>query len=171
MLQGEILKEKGGEMVIGILADTHDNMPAIEEAVSFFNENFVSLIFHAGDIVSPFTARAFQKLNGKMITIFGNNDGDKIYLKKTFSPFAEIHNDPYLGEIGGKKIAMTHKPEIVDTLSLKYDIVIYGHTHESDIRKEDSLIINPGECCGYLTGEKSIAILFPHKMDVKLIYL
>ncbi|KAA0003682.1 MAG: metallophosphoesterase [Thermoplasmata archaeon] len=158
-------------MVIGVLADTHDNMPAIEEAVSFFNENNVSLVLHAGDIISPFTARAFQKLNGKMIAIFGNNDGDKLYLKTLFSPFAEIYDDPYVGEIEGKKIAMTHKPEIVDALSLKYDIVIYGHTHENEIRKEDTIIINPGECCGYLTGKRSIVLFFPQKMDAQLIYI
>jgi len=171
MLQGEILKKKGEEMMVGVISDTHDNMPAIEKAVNFFNENHASIIFHAGDIVSPFTARVFQELEGKMIVIFGNNDGDRLYLKKLFSPFAEIHNDPYIGEIDGKKIAMTHKPEIVDALSLKYDIVIYGHTHEIEIKKEDSLVINPGECCGYLTGKKSIALLFPQKMDAQIIYL
>ncbi len=171
MLQREIVKEIGEETAIGILSDTHDNMPVIEKAVSYFNENNISLILHAGDIVSPFTARAFQKLKGKMIAIFGNNDGDKIYLKKVFSSFAELHNDPYVGNIDGKKFAMTHTPEIVDVLSLKYDIVIYGHTHESEIKKEDSMVINPGECCGYLTGKKSIALLFPQKMDARIIYL
>jgi putative phosphoesterase len=49
--------------------------------------------------------------------------------------------------------------------------VIYGHTHEIEIKKEDSIIINPGECCGYLTGKKSIAILNLQKMDAHIIYL
>lgn len=171
MLEGEIFKEIRDETLIGIISDTHDNMPVITEAVSYFNENNVSVVLHAGDIVSPFTARAFQQLEGKMIAIFGNNDGDKLFLKKTFSSFAEIYNDPHMLKIDGKKIALTHKPEIVDALSQKYDIVIYGHTHETEIKKDDSLVINPGECCGYLTGKKSIVTLNLQKMDAHIIYL
>ncbi|HDN96134.1 MAG TPA: hypothetical protein ENG71_03620, partial [Thermoplasmatales archaeon] len=64
---------------------------------------------------------------------------------------------------------VTHEPSIVDALATKYDIVIYGHTHEKDLRVGKSLIINPGECCGYLTGKRSIAILYPDEMKAKFI--
>ncbi|MEA2054532.1 MAG: metallophosphoesterase [Candidatus Thermoplasmatota archaeon] len=163
------MQKKNAE-VIGIISDTHDNMPAIEKAVMFFNENDVDIVLHAGDIISPFTALAFKNLKSPFIGIFGNNDGDKVHLREffSFSKIGEIHDDPYISKIGGKNIAITHKPEIVDSFALKYDIVIYGHTHEKDLRRNKALVLNPGECCGYLTGKKSVALLYPAKMDAKI---
>ena len=153
---------------IGVISDSHDNMDAIRKAVKFFNENDVSMVIHAGDIVSPFTADEFKNLKSKMHLIYGNNDGDKLYLKERFKDIGEFHLDPYSFEINGKKIVVTHIPSIVDALAEKYDIVIYGHTHEKDLRKGKSLILNPGESCGYLTGIKSVALLYPEKMEAKI---
>jgi len=158
-------------MHIGIISDSHDNMPAIEKAVKFFNEKGVDIVMHAGDIVSPFTARAFGKLESSFIAIFGNNDGDKVHLKQFFSGIGEIHEDPYLGKINGMSIAMTHKPEIVRSLASQHDVVIYGHTHEVDVRVENALIVNPGECCGYLTGKSTVALLYTKNMNAEIVEL
>ncbi len=49
--------QKENAEIVGVLSDSHDNMPAIERAVDFFNENNVDMVMHAGDIISPFTAR------------------------------------------------------------------------------------------------------------------
>jgi putative phosphoesterase len=154
---------------IGIISDTHDNIYAIKEAVKIFNEEEVNFVIHAGDIISPFTANIFKELNCKIFLIYGNNDGEKLFLKEKFSSIGSINNDPFEINLKKKKAIVTHKPEIVNALSLAYDIVIYGHTHEVDKRRENALIINPGECCGYLTGKKSIAILYPDIMDAKFI--
>jgi len=171
MMQSFRLDERTSreDATIGILADTHDNMPAIEKAVDVFNEREVDMVLHAGDIVSPFTADAFSKLHCDMILIYGNNDGDKPYLPERFRNIGVFHTDPYIEEIYGARIAMTHHPEIVDALATKYDVVIYGHTHEREIKREDALIINPGECCGYLTGVKSVALLHLGKMEAELV--
>jgi len=172
MIQQEaFIEREAGSNLIGIISDSHDNMDAIKRAVDVFNSRNAMLIFHAGDVVSPFTADVFSKLKGEMILIYGNNDGDKLYLKKKFDGIGTFHNDPYIGEINGKSIAMTHKPEIVDALSLKYDIVIYGQTHEIDVRKEECLIVNPGECCGYLTERRTVAIIDLNKMEAEIIEL
>ena len=172
MIQQEFFmsKEKNNN-IIGVISDSHDRIDTIKRAVEVFNEYNASLIFHAGDIVSPFTADVFSNLKGKMIMIYGNNDGDKLYLKERFAGIGSFHNDPYIGKINGKSVALTHHPEIVDALSLKYDIVIYGHTHEIDVRKEDCLVVNPGECCGYLTGKATIAIIDMNKMEAEIIEL
>lgn len=172
MMQKMLLNEKvKGEVKIGVISDTHDNMEAIRKAVEFFNSNDVELVMHAGDVVSPFTADAFKELNCDMILIYGNNDGDKLYLKERFRNIGTFHLDPYIAEIAGAKIAMTHKPEIVDALAMKYDIVIYGHTHEREMRNENALIVNPGECCGYLTGIKSVAIINVKEREAKIFEL
>ncbi len=155
--------------LIGIISDSHDNMPAIEKAVEIFNEKGVEIVMHAGDIVSPFTARAFGKLKCPLIAIFGNNDGDKVHLKQFFADIGEMHEDPYLGEMDGRSIAMTHKPEIVDSLASRHEVVIYGHTHEVDVKRGDALIINPGECCGYLTGKSTVALLDTENMNAEIV--
>lgn len=172
MIQQEVfMKREASNNIIGVISDSHDNMDAIRKAVDVFNEHHASLIFHAGDIISPFTADVFSGLKGKMVLIYGNNDGDRLYLREKFYGIGEFRRDPYIDVINGKSIAMTHKPEIVDALSLKYDVVIYGHTHEVDIRKEDCLVINPGECCGYLTGKKTVGIINLNKMEAEIVEL
>ena len=44
--------------------------------------------------------------------------------------------------------------------SKRYDIVVRGHTHKPEIKKVGkTLVINPGEACGYLSGKRTIALL------------
>ncbi|MHC1635050.1 MAG: metallophosphoesterase [Candidatus Methanospirareceae archaeon] len=160
-------------MKVGIIADTHDNMDAIREAVDVLNNEGVEKTIHAGDFVSPFTARAFKELKGGIIGVFGNNDGDKLLLKERYKGIGEIYEDPYEFEIGSKRIIVTHKPMIARSIALTkvYDIVIYGHTHEAEIEKKEggALIINPGECCGWLTGKRTVAILDLEKEEARII--
>ena len=72
-------------MLIGIMADTHDNLPMVERAIRRQNEAKVELALHAGDHVSPFVIPLFKELKAKLIGVFGNNDGDHELLKKRFS--------------------------------------------------------------------------------------
>jgi predicted phosphodiesterase len=51
------------------------------------------------------------------------------------------------------------------------DVIIYGHTHEVDIRIGPPLVINPGEAGGWLKGKSTIAILDTKTMEVELIEL
>ncbi len=41
-------------MLIGVVSDTHDNLPLVEKAVKRLNEEKVNLVLHAGDYVAPF---------------------------------------------------------------------------------------------------------------------
>ena len=69
---------------------------------------------------------------------------------------------------------MLHKEKLIDALaeSQKYDVIIYGHTHRTDLRKiKKTLIINPGECGGWLTGESTIALLDLETLEAKVINL
>ena len=51
------------------------------------------------------------------------------------------------------------------------DVIIYGHTHEADIRKGHPLVINPGESGGWLKGKSTIAILDTEVMETALVNL
>jgi putative phosphoesterase len=151
-------------MLIGIIADTHDDHRNVLRAIEIFNERRVKYVLHAGDIVSPFAAKAFAELkDAKFIAVFGNNEGEKLFLKSTIEGFGgEIHEYCYKGEIGSRKIYMTHTHHNIEEIakSQMYDLVIYGHTHEQDIRQVGrTLIINPGESTDWITGEAHLVIL------------
>jgi len=161
-------------MKIGIISDTHDNLPQIRKAVEVFNREKVELVLHAGDFVSPFTFLEFKNLNCPLKGIFGNNDGDKLYLQEKSKGVGELYPAPYNVNINSKNVIMLHKEKLIDALaeSQKYDVIIYGHTHRTDLRKiKKTLIINPGECGGWLTGESTIALLDLETLEAKIIEL
>ena len=163
-------------MKIGIISDTHDHHANVLKAVEVFNEQKVSYVLHAGDIVSPFTAKAFAEVSrAKFIAVFGNNDGEKLFLTSTINSFGgEIHKQIYTGRIEGKQIFMMHTPDMIDEMveSGKFDLVIYGHTHNRDIRKVgETVIINPGESTDWLTGRSRVVVLELDDMGVEEISL
>lgn len=161
-------------MKIGIISDTHDNLFQIKKAVEIFNREKVELVFHAGDFVSPFTFLEFKNLNCPLKGVFGNNDGDKLFLQEKFNGIGEIFPEPYQVNINQKNIVMLHKEKLINALaeSQKYQIIIYGHTHQTDLRKiRKTLIVNPGECGGWLTGKSTIALLNLETLEAKIIEL
>ncbi|NOZ63876.1 MAG: metallophosphoesterase [Caldiserica bacterium] len=158
----------------GIISDTHDNLSSLKKAINIFRQQKVKIIFHAGDFISPFTVRLFEGFDGKLIGVFGNNDGEKIGLKKAYKNLGEIHEDFFLGEVEGKRIFLTHKGDLVPSLAKSgdIDILIYGHTHKQEIKQlGHSLVINPGECGGWLSQESTIALLDPEALEAKIISL
>ena len=52
-----------------------------------------------------------------------------------------------------------------------YTAIIYGHTHKPEINQGKTLIINPGECCGWLEGKPTVAVLTLPEKSVELIEL
>jgi len=67
-----------------------------------------------------------------------------------------------------------HKEKLIDALaeSQKYDVIIYGHTHRTDLRKiGKTLIINPGECGGWLTGKSTISLLDLETLEANIVEL
>ena len=160
-------------MKIGVMADSHENMPMIAQAVKLFNREKVELVLHAGDFISPITAKEFKKLKAKLIGVFGNNDGDRLYLHRKFRKIGEIHPDTWEMEIAGKRVALMHQPRFLEALiaSKRYDVIIYGHTHRVDIRSGPPLVLNPGECGGWLTGKCTVGIVDLETMKVDILPL
>lgn len=165
-------------MKIGIISDTHDNLPQIEKAIKLLNQTKTEIVLHAGDYVSPFVIPKFKNLHCKLIGVFGNNDGDHELLKKRFSEtnnciiknmFAEVNADNY-------RIALLHgdETELLNALisSEYFDAIVHGHSHAKNIeQKGKTLVINPGEICGYLTGKSTLAILDTIKRQAEIIEL
>lgn len=157
-------------MNIGVIADTHDNMFAIKKAVELFKQKDIELVIHAGDHIAPFTTIAWKHLDKRIVAIFGNNDGDRLLLRARFQDIGEIYPAPYELNLNGKRILIIHEPNFLDILadSQKYDLIIYGHTHRRDIlRNGKTLIVNPGEGGGWLTGESTAMIVNLDIMEVE----
>lgn len=168
--------------IIGVMSDTHDNIPLTEKAIEKLNELNVDLVIHCGDIISPFIMRRLGKLKAKMIAVYGNNDGDKDLLKDIALNYGfELHNPPYTLTVNEKRILVIHgfgaKDEtkrIVYSIakSREYDIILYGHTHEKDYRVINGVIVlNPGEVFGYLSGASTIAVIDTISLKVNFIEL
>ncbi len=156
-------------MFIGIISDTHDDLPVVRKAVKFFNRKNVGHVIHAGDLISPFTIEVFKGLDCRFTGIFGNNDGDKLLLKDKSE--GRIHNQPHIMTLHGRKIALLHEPDVVNALadSGHFDLVIYGHTHRPDVRTvKNTLIVNPGKASGLLKGRATVAVVDLDKMEAEI---
>jgi len=164
-------------MKIGVLSDSHDRLEAISLAVAKFNGEGVRQVFHAGDIISPFTALSFKPLKAQLHLVWGNNDGDKFLLREKFVGIrASIHGNLMKTELEGRRIVMNHGTyeaivgNLIDTG--EYDLVITGHTHKPDIkRKGKTLVVNPGAASGYLAQEKTVATVDLKTMKAELLTL
>jgi putative phosphoesterase len=147
-------------------------MSIIRKAVDLFNEREVGYVLHAGDLISPFTLDIFRELRCNFSAIFGNNDGDKLLLKHKSN--GAIHNQPHITTIQKRRIIVIHEPDLVDALagSRYFDLIIYGHTHQADIRKVTrTTIINPGKASRLLKGKATVALLDLKKMDAEIVEL
>jgi len=165
-------------MLIGLISDTHDNLPLVEKAVKLLNDRKVGLVLHAGDYTSPFTIPKFKALNCKLIGVFGNNDGDHELLKKRFTETqnCEVRGGFAQVEVDGFKIALLHgdETELLNALVNcgGFDAVVSGHTHiPVNKTKGISRVVCPGEVCGYLYGKPTLAILDTAKREASILEL
>ncbi len=162
-------------MKIGVMSDSHDNLATIREALARFKEAGVERVLHGGDVVSPFCYLPFKEFALPFTAVFGNNDGEWLMLDKLAGNFqGEIKKGPILLELGGRRIALMHEPVLIDALadSGHFDLIIYGHTHDLEQRKRgQAIILNPGECCGYLRKKATAVICDLEDMSMQTLQL
>lgn len=157
-------------MKIGVMADSHDNVPLIRQAVRLFNEEQVGLVIHAGDFVSPFAVAPLKRLTCRVVAVFGNNDGERIGLANQFVGIGEVYPNLGTATAAGRRIAVVHYPELAQQLARSgdYDLVVFGHTHEIEERVEKGLLLNPGEVGGWLTGRCTTALVDLETLKVEI---
>jgi len=160
--------------MIGIMSDSHDNCDAVKKAVAFFNNTKCELVIHAGDFVAPFTAKIMERLHCSVRAVFGNCDGERKGLEKAFKSLGEINPEPFEFSYKGVNFLVTHThfkvPEYQATGD--YDVIIYGHTHKPGINEDKkTLIVNPGEVGGWLTGKHTVALLSLKELSAEVINL
>jgi hypothetical protein len=137
-------------MRLGIISDTHDNVAAVERAVSRFEREGVDTLIHCGDVVAPPVLPFFEgfELHG----VLGNNDGELDGLEAGFRALgndSELHGRLAELAFDGARVAVLHgeSRERVEELASTgdYDLVCYGHHHERDHHTVDGCtVVNPG---------------------------
>ncbi|MDI6807086.1 MAG: metallophosphoesterase [Candidatus Aenigmarchaeota archaeon] len=160
-------------MKIGIISDTHDHVDNIRKVIDKMKKYEVEAIIHCGDFCSPFAVEMMKEFNVPVHAVFGNVDGDKFRMLMKKPENVTLHGEFVEIELGGKKIAIVHFPEIAKALAFggKYDLVCYGHTHVSNVEKiENTLLVNPGELMN-LKGLPSYAIYDTISNEVKIMKL
>jgi putative phosphoesterase len=160
--------------MIGIMSDSHDNRDAIRDAVRLFKRTGCRLVLHAGDFVAPFAVGELEALGCPVKAVFGNCDGEKAGLSKTVDSFGKIREAPFVFQYGGLEFLLTHTHFSLGSYirSEKYDVIVYGHTHRPEVRRSGrSLIINPGETGGWVTGKRHVALLDLSTLDTEIVPL
>ena len=160
--------------MIGIMADSHDNVYAIRQAIRLFRETECKLVIHAGDFIAPFAARELENLGCPAKAVFGNCDGEKQGLEKVIRPFGEIKEAPLLFSYKNLQFLVTHIPTHVDSsfISGQGNIIISAHTHKPEVKKEKhALLINPGETGGWVSGKSTVALLNTKALAPEIISL
>lgn len=162
-------------MRIGLMADSHDRVPAIRELLERMADRGVGMVLHCGDYCSPFSLAPFHELNIALAGVFGRNDGDREGLKAFAAKgLTELYESPHSIEVGGRRLLLVHDPAEVAERSLEaHEIIVHGFTHRQELKEIDggATIINPGEACGWLYGTPTAAILDLDTKQVELISL
>ena len=158
-------------MRIGVVGDTHDRTNNVERIVALFQEARVERVVHTGDITRPATLERFARLDVPILGVFGNNDhAERIRLEEEANRFGmDFAPPPRTFSWAGRQILVVHDPEEAPTtLPTEIDLLLHGHTHRH--RHEvcgDTLIFNPGECAGFLTGHNAVGIVDLVSLEVR----
>ena len=150
-------------MKVGLLADTHDRLPAIAALVAEMATRGAGMLLHAGDFCAPFAITPLLEPHLPVGGVFGRNDGDRQGLlgKAAAGIGIELFESPHSFEVAGRQILLVHDIGDVQSRSVEsHALVVHGCTHRSECRtRGDTLIVNPGEACGWLYGTPSGAVL------------
>ena len=119
-------------MKVGIISDTHNLLrPEVVEMLSG-----CEVILHAGDISSQRILDRLEKI-APVLAVRGNNDmgwADHLPLYLKF-------------QLAGKNIFMTHMKYDFPKNTSAFDLVVFGHSHRYEYRKEgNTVFLNPGSC-------------------------
>jgi len=169
-------------VLVGMIADSHHHVPMIQRACEVFNRRAVAMVFHAGDYIAPFSLNPLnQLLTCEYRGVFGNNDGEQRGLQKTAANrlcASPVENrlcaSPAAFTVGEWQVLVAHDlPAPVEAAAdSRYRLIIFGHTHRPEVKRVgDTLLVNPGECGGWLFGRSTVAIADLSTLSAEIIDL
>ena len=148
-------------MRIAIISDIHDNIPKLRAALASMSD--IDALICCGDLCSPFIIKELGLgFEGAIHIVFGNNDGDRYRIAEGARkyPQIKIYGEYIELKFDGKKVAINHFDNMGRAMTgSNYDVVCFGHNHQFEITQlDDTLIINPGEIYGLLTGASTYVV-------------
>jgi len=162
-------------MRVGVLADSHDRVPAIAEFARLFREAGVGMVLHAGDHCSPFSLSPLLAADLPFAGVFGRNDGDHqgLLTEASKGMGTELYDSPHSVDVQGVRLLLIHDLSDVAERSVDaHAVVIHGCSHIRESRISGStLLLNPGEACGWLFGVPTAAILDLDTLEVDFLTL
>ncbi|MFL5582854.1 MAG: YfcE family phosphodiesterase [Gemmatimonadaceae bacterium] len=162
-------------MRIGLIGDTHDRVPAIAELTRRMVAGGVSMVLHAGDFCSPFSLAPFSEHQVSLIGVFGRNDGDREGLRGYAGKLVgvELFESPHSYELERERILIVHDLGEVARRSVEqHTLVVHGCSHRQEVKSRgETLLVNPGEACGWLYGAPTAAIIDLATKDVEVLRL
>lgn len=162
------------DMQVGVIADTHDNVAAVEAAVEAFERRGIGVLIHCGDYVAPPVIPYFEgfELHG----VLGNNDGDVDALDRTFRNVGGTLHGRFADlTFGDTRFAVLHGEDRdeVDRLaeSGEYDVVCFGHHHVAERRTVgETTVLNPGAHFPTVPADdRSVAVVDAESGDVEFV--
>jgi uncharacterized protein len=151
-------------MLLGVLSDTHNNLTALQNALTLFRQRGIDTLVHCGDLTTPETASAMGGF--RVIHVVGNGD----YLSGEIRQ-ALLYQNPqsfsglvFRGEVDGVKIGAAHghiAGQVQELLgSEECGFVFTGHSHR---RRDEQVgwarLINPGALGGLRSEDRSVYVL------------
>lgn len=117
---------------IGVLSDTHGKLR--EEVVEILKS--CDVILHAGDIHTPQVLAKLREI-APLYIVRGNADKE----------WAEELPEKLSEEICGLRVFMVHNKKHFPKETGNYNLVVFGHSHKYEERREgECLFLNPGSC-------------------------
>jgi hypothetical protein len=163
-------------MKYGVISDSHDNFYNLEQAMKIIKRRGIKVFFHLGDYCAPGFVRAMMAHKGvKWICVWGNVDGAKakILLEQCKNPNFDMAEEAFREfETPEGKIFLSHFSLLAELAaeSGRYKATFYGDNHTKRVEKLENgtLLANPGELSGFMTGQPSFGIwnAVTNKMEI-----
>ncbi len=158
-------------MRVGVVSDTHDNLPNVRRIVEIFRAARVERILHTGDITRADTLELFAGIGAPLTGVFGNNDVERSALQAAAQRHGFVLADPPLRlRWAEREIVVVHDPrDLPPGGPGREGVALHGHTHRPTLdRSGGGLVFNPGECAGMMQGYNVVGVLDLRSLQVEL---
>lgn len=163
-------------MILAAVSDSHDHRAPLGAALKKAVVEGAQVLFHLGDLISPFMLSVLKEFPGRIYLVIGNNDGDVLTVARTIPqecPNVREYSRNISVEIDGVRVVGTHYPEYARAMAAAgdFDIVLYGHSHKfSERRLGETLLLNPGDLMG-LSEDKSFCLINTETREVRRLFI
>ncbi len=155
-------------MKLALISDIHDRVDHLATALAALAGDGparADAVACLGDLCSPFVlAQLATNFGGPTHVVFGNNDADTFRMTRLVRDRAHVtlHGEFATLAFGGKRIALTHFPEVAAALDARsFDLIAYGHDHlRAAERRASAHVVNPGCLMGFVPGRGPVAPTF-----------